>query len=434
MSSLFNGINSLLSFGTSLIDDFFAKKRVRLTNSICLFLFCVGTPYIFIFYQISPVLGLMAIPFVLSFLGCIWLNRLGLHTASKFGLILSTNIVLLFYSSTLGQEAGVQFVFFANATLPFAMISFLITISCFIFLEITNYQFLVRAVVDPAYMRLIYFTTTFITFFVGMMYFKFYSKALGQAESQLIDVNQSLEKSNQSLQTAYNDLKVSYEKQQEMAFQVDYAKLVREVAHEIKNPMHMIRGSAEVMAAQPTDVGKVETFSMMIMSVVDRLNKVLLPMLKYGRLKEALEPVRFKLNDVVSEIGIMSTGSCEKLGITFEVSCNEDYFVVADPIFVGQILINLMSNAQQFTPSGGHIGLCAGNSEGRIFVSVKDTGCGMSLADIERLKTEALTSGIREHNQGIGIQICYRMVNAIGGELEILSEIGKGTEFKVWFN
>jgi signal transduction histidine kinase len=109
----------------------------------------------------------------------------------------------------------------------------------------------------------------------------------------------------------------------------------------------------------------------------------------------------------------------------------------ADRHMLETVIRNLTSNALKFTPRGGQVTLAARPNGVVVTVSVKDTGVGISPADIAklfRLDAQHTTPGTeKERGSGLGLIICKEMVEQNGGQISVESELGAGTtaEFTV---
>ena len=109
--------------------------------------------------------------------------------------------------------------------------------------------------------------------------------------------------------------------------------------------------------------------------------------------------------------------------------------IVADRRAVNQILINLISNAVKFTPRGGRVSVSAFCDGARLSVMVEDTGVGIGEADLPRLGEaffQARASYDRRHDgTGLGLSIVKGLVRLHGGDMEIRSRLGAGTQVTV---
>jgi PAS domain S-box-containing protein len=108
--------------------------------------------------------------------------------------------------------------------------------------------------------------------------------------------------------------------------------------------------------------------------------------------------------------------------------------ITSDRRRVEQILLNLLSNAIKFTEHG-NVSLAAETSGGTVRISVADTGIGIKRGDLDKLfqPFRQLDTGLtRQHEgTGLGLAICKKMVEKLGGAIDVESELGKGSKFKV---
>nr|WP_221301395.1 ATP-binding protein [Pseudoxanthomonas broegbernensis] len=95
-----------------------------------------------------------------------------------------------------------------------------------------------------------------------------------------------------------------------------------------------------------------------------------------------------------------------------------------------QCLLNLSLNAIQAMPSGGLLELTAESVDGRVCLSVSDTGAGMDRQTLEQLFTPFFTT--KPNGTGLGLVSCKRIVNAMGGQVEVSSRPGQGTRIVLW--
>jgi signal transduction histidine kinase len=103
--------------------------------------------------------------------------------------------------------------------------------------------------------------------------------------------------------------------------------------------------------------------------------------------------------------------------------------VDADPARIRGVLMNLLSNAMRYTPSGGTITVTAQPSGGGVQFSVRDTGAGMP-EELRSRVFERFVKGPGSPGAGLGLAISKDVVTAHGGTIEISSEVGKGTEVR----
>ena len=102
-----------------------------------------------------------------------------------------------------------------------------------------------------------------------------------------------------------------------------------------------------------------------------------------------------------------------------------------DPAHVKQLLVNLIKNAMQAMTKGGELTLQTGESDGGVWVSVRDTGTGIAPEQINRIFEPFFTT--KKKGSGLGLMIVQRIAREHGGRIEVDSKVGQGTTFRVWF-
>jgi signal transduction histidine kinase len=109
--------------------------------------------------------------------------------------------------------------------------------------------------------------------------------------------------------------------------------------------------------------------------------------------------------------------------------------VSLDPGRMAQVIGNLISNAIQYTPNGGHIQVAAGREDRQVWISVEDTGIGITPEERQKI-FEPLYRGPRARRfpqgMGLGLSIAIEIVRLHGGDLQVSSEVGYGSRFTVY--
>ncbi len=210
------------------------------------------------------------------------------------------------------------------------------------------------------------------------------------------------------------------------------------MSHELRSPLNAILGFAQLMESDtplpsPTQKANIDQILHAGWYLLELINDILdLAVIESGRLSLSLEPV--SLLEVMIECQSMIEPLAQKRGIGmtfphFETPC----FIQADRTRLKQVLINLLSNAIKYNRARGNVSVdCSVCSSGRIRISVRDTGEGLSpekLAQLfqsfNRLGQEA--SG--EEGTGIGLVVSKRLMELMQGQIGVDSEVGRGSVF-----
>ena len=211
------------------------------------------------------------------------------------------------------------------------------------------------------------------------------------------------------------------------------------LAHELRNPLAPIRNAIGVMQRESCSP-KVEWGREMISRQVDHLTHLVDDLLDVSRItsgKILLEKVPLDLNSLVASAVESVHPSMEASGhqLSFRPS-DTPMRLSGDPIRLSQVVVNLLTNAQKYTPSGGEIEVRLERAGGRFYIRVRDNGIGMSEELVARA-FDLFVQGERsldrsEGGLGIGLTLVKRITALHGGTVTALSQgPGRGSEFVV---
>ena len=207
------------------------------------------------------------------------------------------------------------------------------------------------------------------------------------------------------------------------------------VSHDIRTPLNAISGFSELLKLGIEDEEERARCISSIYSsskVLSRLvNDILdLSKLESGKLEIIKEPTDIPAlaREVIAACEIARKD--KRLALRQEI--DQMPWVSVDPQRFRQILFNLLSNAYKYTDRGT-ITVSVRWHEGTLTLSVADTGNGIAKEDIERILQPFVQLADRNHRKGtgLGLPICQKLANLMGGELTVASEVGKGSTFTV---
>ncbi len=220
-------------------------------------------------------------------------------------------------------------------------------------------------------------------------------------------------------------------------------RLAGGVAHDFNNLLTVIRGYAEL--AMPPKKGDEELRRKIteIMKSSDRAQALVSQLLAFSR-KQILKPTVLDLNQVVAEISeVLPRLIGEDVNLVVRPGANVRR-IKADPNQMQQVLLNLAVNARDAMPKGGTLTLQTENApmplgsrfekviEG-VLLTVSDTGSGIAPELQPRIFEPFFTTKARGKGTGLGLAMVYGTVSQSGGRIEVESEVGKGTTFKIFF-
>ena len=258
-----------------------------------------------------------------------------------------------------------------------------------------------------------------------------------QQEHSEQEYRKSLEQKNIALQLAV---------QRETKANLAKREFLFNMSHDIRTPMNAIIGFTALAQTHIDDRGQVEDYLKKISVSSQHLLSLINDVLDMSRIesgKVTLEAKPVHLPELVHELRdiIQAVVSKKDLSLTLDTVGVENEDVIADPLRLEQILINVLANAVKFTPDGGQISLWivqkdtapAGYADFEFHI--KDNGIGMSEEFqkhiFEQFARERTSTVSKIQGTGLGMAITKSLVDMMGGGITVKSEQGKGSEFTI---
>jgi signal transduction histidine kinase/AmiR/NasT family two-component response regulator len=227
-----------------------------------------------------------------------------------------------------------------------------------------------------------------------------------------------------------------------VAEQANLAKseFLSSMSHELRTPLSAILGFAQLIeSGMPVPTTSQQRSLDQILKagwyLLDLINEILdLALIESGKLSLSLEPI--SLAEVMRESQAMIEPQAQKRGISVSFpQFDTPYFVRADRTRVKQVLVNLLSNAVKYNKERGTVLVdCVAIRPDRVCISVRDSGEGLTadqLAQLFQPFNRLGQEGNAEKGTGIGLVVCKRLVELMGGSIFASSARGKGSVFSI---
>jgi signal transduction histidine kinase/DNA-binding response OmpR family regulator len=216
------------------------------------------------------------------------------------------------------------------------------------------------------------------------------------------------------------------------------SEFIATASHELRSPLTSIKGFVELLANSPQGMSERQReFVSIILRSTDRLVDLVNDLLDVARLESDQVSINRRAVDVgeiVHELaelmGARVAAKHQSLAVEVAPSLA---LALADPGRLRQILQNLLTNAHLYTPEGGRLLISADARDGQVRISIADTGPGMSRPQLERIY-ERFYRAQDDHSSpgtGLGLSIVRSLVELHDGRIEVASEVGRGTTFRV---
>ena len=201
------------------------------------------------------------------------------------------------------------------------------------------------------------------------------------------------------------------------------------VAHEIRNPLNSVQINLSVLeqelsAVVPDRQAHVFVLLAKIAGEIKRLDDFVAEFLRFAR-PPALKVERLPVRPLLTDLAAFIRPEYASKGVALELELGGPEAAWVDGFQLKQALLNLLLNALQATPAGGHVLVRSGGDRRRLVIAVSDDGEGMSAETRERAVAPFFTT--RAEGTGLGLPLVRRVVEEHGGSMEIASAVGQGT-------
>lgn len=226
-----------------------------------------------------------------------------------------------------------------------------------------------------------------------------------------------------------------FESLKRLETQLDYAtrlaalsRITSGVAHEVKNPLHAMVLHLELLRAK-IDAGRDPSNHVDVLtSEVNRLNRVVQTFLDFTRPVQ-LQTRKYDANELMREVMMLAPIMSDSRIAVVRNYAIEPLWIETDIDLLKQALLNIVINACQAMPAGGTLTITTREHNDQVEMIISDTGIGIPEDVREKIFNLYFTT--KEKGSGIGLAQAFRAVQMHSGTIDVESEVGKGTTFKI---
>ena len=208
------------------------------------------------------------------------------------------------------------------------------------------------------------------------------------------------------------------------------------VSHEIRTPMTAIKGWGETLKNVGDNPVLLEKGLNIIVSETERLSGMVEELLDFSRMQNG------KIRIVNEEIDLLyiienvydtykHKAINEKLNLSLELNGNTDIRIIGDKDRIRQVIINILDNAIKYTPENGNISLSVARIQKYVKIIISDDGKGIPQKDLPHIKEKFYKADNNVRGTGIGLAVADEIIKMHSGEINISSEVAKGTTVEI---
>lgn len=211
---------------------------------------------------------------------------------------------------------------------------------------------------------------------------------------------------------------------------------IAKISHELRTPMTSIKGAMDYLTAKipkisssDAETQNIMDFLLVIRNNADRLMRLVNDTLDIERIESGmfdLQLSEINMLSLIKEVVVSFQSIASERNITFKIISSPNISVNADQDRIGQVLINLLSNAINYSPDNSDINISVEETEESVTVTIKDRGPGIPSGVQEKIFDKFYTLGKRR-GTGLGLAICKGIVEAHNGEIRVVQGLESGS-------
>jgi len=223
----------------------------------------------------------------------------------------------------------------------------------------------------------------------------------------------------------------------EEAFQKQ-RQFAADASHELRTPLAIIQAESSLALDRRRTQAEYRRSLELVSGEVTYMSDIIGKLLLLAREDAGTEPANFQevnVKDLISDLSSDLEALAQEKGVAFNLGPLDDLMVKGDRFKLRQLFLNILDNAIRYTPSGGSVSSSLERKNGSALVSISDTGVGIPAEDLpfifDRFYRVDKARSRADGGLGLGLAIANSIAQLHGGQIEVESQVGKGSSFRV---
>lgn len=217
------------------------------------------------------------------------------------------------------------------------------------------------------------------------------------------------------------------------------SQFISNVSHELRTPLAAVRGNSEIALRTGRTEAEYRAALAGNIEELDRLGRTVSDLLALARAEAGQMPLDRKLENLAELVqdAVESTRVLAgERGISLDCKVDGDSVAEVDAQYLLRLLVNLIDNAIKYNRANGRVEVSLGRTDSGVVISIADTGAGIPKEELPRIfdrffRGRAEGEG-RASGAGLGLSLAHWVARAHGGRMEVETQLGQGTTFRVW--
>lgn len=299
--------------------------------------------------------------------------------------------------------------------------------------------------VNPYFVTFFRVTTTALSYLaVVVLFLTLISFRFSRPVQQLTAANARVQKGDFDVRLPANvpgemgDMMRSFNAMTESLGQTAYLQkdFISSISHEFKTPIASIRGFAKLLQMPGITDEQRQEYITLIARESDRLSRLSETLLRLTALEQQTAPAsvnRFSLTEQLRQDILRLEPAWSQRNIDWQLELEDEVMIETDEALLSHVWINLIQNAIKFSPEGSSIIASVSAANSHAVVQITDHGCGMDDETIRRIFDRFYQADSSRGQEGVGLGLCLvrRILDMLGGQVEVESTPGEGSTFTV---